>query len=894
MRVYSQQTYYTPGVPASSTSFTPTFRYIGTDSLVKIFIANGNRTSQVYTAAQANARFGVRGLATSTNYGAFYNSAGKLVLVPGFTTDSGTYFAFSKSLYYNAPKTYSTGNPHLVLEPGNKIGLDTIGTAALVTNGLKLISPDSIGLGGSLTQDVAIFNNGHSFDIINSDGTTTTGFNVSPSTIAQEITNSTDSYSFGANINPLVTGYGLYMAGQFTGGNSQFTITKSSMSVYDSYHNIGLIDSIHHTVTSGLQLAEIQDIHTLSDAKIDSVFSNPAPFTAGVIIDPAGAPQQPALTLNHGSYIDMYDDSNTTFTSFAQQSGEMWFENSGSTNLVALNNGQLYERDNMGIETPYITSSALPDTTLLAKKIGSADMVQHSYTGYRQTVYNPSGQAYTVYHNGTSANGVLGYVGMQQSKELNMSWNMQYDNPSSPNVHRAIDPTVASTWWGQGSGIVMLQYATANVPQTGVGNITITTAGTGLTNGSYNLLAVGGTGTLERIIFTVSGGSVTTAVAAHQGVGYTVNDVLTVSGFSGVTFTVNSIFTDIWNATGQHNFLKMDVASGSVAVGVQSSTFNFPTQGAQLEVPHSTVYSNASISGIGDGRGLIIEGVNDVTKPGEIVQINPATTGGVSLAGGGGKVVFGNISPVQPAAGISYFTPDTSVSGAAIGSRYRQSLVAAANNDILYGAVTDPVYTDGAFTGVVHISNEFRDAPVTFQTITTPTNFREGMFWHTGTVLAFYTNSTIYRAMLQSNATASSGQIPVADANGKAVYTTPTGTGTPVAATSPTLAGTPLAPTATAGTNTTQIATTAFVSAATGAHHKGSITLVAGVGTATVTGLTISSIATTGFISVGGTVSTTWQYKVACTANTLIITAITNAGTTDTTDTSTIGYQADN
>jgi hypothetical protein len=45
-------------------------------------------------------------------------------------------------------------------------------------------------------------------------------------------------------------------------------------------------------------------------------------------------------------------------------------------------------------------------------------------------------------------------------------------------------------------------------------------------------------------------------------------------------------------------------------------------------------------------------------------------------------------------------------------------------------------------------------------------------------------------------------------------FSTYTGTGDVVFSTSPTLAGTPLAPTATAGTNTTQIATTAFVQTA--------------------------------------------------------------------------------
>lgn len=67
-------------------------------------------------------------------------------------------------------------------------------------------------------------------------------------------------------------------------------------------------------------------------------------------------------------------------------------------------------------------------------------------------------------------------------------------------------------------------------------------------------------------------------------------------------------------------------------------------------------------------------------------------------------------------------------------------------------------------------------------------------------------------------------------------------------------------------------------------------TLTAGVATVTIPGLTISSLATTGFFSAGGTISTTWQYKAVCTANTLTITAITNTGSTDTTDTSTITY----
>jgi len=69
--------------------------------------------------------------------------------------------------------------------------------------------------------------------------------------------------------------------------------------------------------------------------------------------------------------------------------------------------------------------------------------------------------------------------------------------------------------------------------------------------------------------------------------------------------------------------------------------------------------------------------------------------------------------------------------------------------------------------------------------------------------------------------TATSGAITLAGtlnvANGGTGVTTSTGSGSNVLSASPTLTGTPLAPTATAGTNTTQIATTAFVTTAVSA-----------------------------------------------------------------------------
>lgn len=71
---------------------------------------------------------------------------------------------------------------------------------------------------------------------------------------------------------------------------------------------------------------------------------------------------------------------------------------------------------------------------------------------------------------------------------------------------------------------------------------------------------------------------------------------------------------------------------------------------------------------------------------------------------------------------------------------------------------------------------------------------------------------------------------------------------------------------------------------------RGQVTLTAGTNAVSVTGVTTSSRAVVTLVSIGGTVTTTWQYKAVCTAGTVTISAITNTGTTDTTDTSTLNY----
>lgn len=62
----AQTTYWSPGIPPSSTSFSPTFRFLGTDSLASYYLNNSNRWNQVYTATQSNLRF--LKISDSSNY----------------------------------------------------------------------------------------------------------------------------------------------------------------------------------------------------------------------------------------------------------------------------------------------------------------------------------------------------------------------------------------------------------------------------------------------------------------------------------------------------------------------------------------------------------------------------------------------------------------------------------------------------------------------------------------------------------------------------------------------------------------------------------------------------------------------------------------------------------
>lgn len=92
-------------------------------------------------------------------------------------------------------------------------------------------------------------------------------------------------------------------------------------------------------------------------------------------------------------------------------------------------------------------------------------------------------------------------------------------------------------------------------------------------------------------------------------------------------------------------------------------------------------------------------------------------------------------------------------------------------------------------------------------------------------------------------------------ANLAAAITDETGTGSLVFATSPALGGTPTAPTATAGTNTTQIATTAFVTAADSAILSSANSTAQGYANTAQTNATNASVPTGRTVSAGSQLS---------------------------------------
>jgi hypothetical protein len=157
----AQQTYWTPGVPPSSTSFTPSFRNIGTDSLAKFYLANGNRYSQIYTAAQVNALIGSSGVTTGILNGLSLTASGTTAHVAtGQYAINGTTYTIGSIVTQTIPAQNDSLSRYVVFYGTTSGVIDTalgiLGTDAVYPNvrnntaqiGSVLITPTSVTAGG--------------------------------------------------------------------------------------------------------------------------------------------------------------------------------------------------------------------------------------------------------------------------------------------------------------------------------------------------------------------------------------------------------------------------------------------------------------------------------------------------------------------------------------------------------------------------------------------------------------------------------------------------------------------------------------------------------------------------------------------------------------------------
>lgn len=129
------------------------------------------------------------------------------------------------------------------------------------TNGLQPITPDSIGLGGGLTQPASINLNGQYFELVGPNSL----FSFNDATFHVGIGDTTGAASF-ADIAP-----NDFVLSVQTASGKQFSLsadTSIGFQVRDDKFNAGLSDFAHHTITSPLQLAEIGDIGSVASAAL--------------------------------------------------------------------------------------------------------------------------------------------------------------------------------------------------------------------------------------------------------------------------------------------------------------------------------------------------------------------------------------------------------------------------------------------------------------------------------------------------------------------------------------------------------------------------------------------------------------------------------------------------
>jgi len=318
---------------------------------------------------------------------------------------------------------------------------------------------------------------------------------------------------------------------------------------------------------------------------------------------------------------------------------------------------------------------------------------------------------------------------------------------------------------------------------------------------------------------TVSGTTLTLAAADASNPGListgaqtisgakTFNGNLTTAAISASTISATTVTTPIYASTPQAltsgSTITWNPANGlnaSVTLN-QNSTLSFST------TPANGSYGTLVVTQGSGNKTLTLPTITNVTNK----VWGSTSTSTIALSAGAGAVDI-----------VNFYYDGTSCYwnvGQGYGQISSSSLVnlatgvtgtlPVANGGTGVTTLTGLVKGNGTSVMTAAVAGTDYQAPITLTT--------------TGTGAATLSGTTLNIPTVASTVNASSISGTVAVTNGGTGVTTSTGTGNVVLSTSPTFTGTPTAPTASAGTNTTQIATTEFVASAVSTVNASSI-----------------------------------------------------------------------